>query len=101
MLFPENDLWYRGWILDRESDTGIFPKNVACLKPATIESGPRSEEIVTFTQETQVAQEIYNTLKEWNLNARELFLAGGCVLCGPVLEYWHLRNLVTGLIYCE
>ncbi|XP_055336852.1 LOW QUALITY PROTEIN: dedicator of cytokinesis protein 1-like [Paramacrobiotus metropolitanus] len=67
--------WYRGWALDPEGRTGVFPKNAVRVRPLA-PAGARGRGKGPGQQEAHVAHEIFVTLKEWAQGARRLFVQG-------------------------
>ncbi|XP_052047074.1 dedicator of cytokinesis protein 5 isoform X2 [Apodemus sylvaticus] len=64
--------WYRGYALQNRSKKGIFPETYIHLKEATVEDGGQHETVIPG--ELPLVQELTNTLREWAVIWRKLYV---------------------------
>ncbi|XP_051051418.1 dedicator of cytokinesis protein 5 [Phodopus roborovskii] len=64
--------WYRGYALQNKSKKGIFPETYIHLKEATVEDGGQHETVIPG--ELPLVQELTNTLREWAVIWRKLYV---------------------------
>lgn len=64
--------WYRGYRLQNRSKKGIFPETYIHLKEATVEDGGQHETVIPG--ELPLVQELTNTLREWAVIWRKLYV---------------------------
>lgn len=64
--------WFRGYALQNKSKKGIFPETYIHLKEATVEDGGQHETVIPG--ELPLVQELTNTLREWAVIWRKLYV---------------------------